>query len=79
MESFRIICETKAEDVLLITGHVNKFESGQLVCITDGDFKGVVGKVVRYHGQQRVVVILDGLLTVATAYIPSAFLKVLEV
>ena len=79
MESFRIICETKAEDVLLITGHVNKFESGQLVCITDGDFKGVVGKVVRYHGQQRVVVILDGLLTVATAYIPRAFLKVLEV
>ena len=38
-------------------------------------FKGVVGKVARYHGQQRVAVIIDGLLTIASAYVPTAFLE----
>jgi len=34
-----------------------------------------IGKVARYHGQQRVAVITDGLLTIASAYVPSAFLE----
>ena len=41
----------------------------------DGKFRGVTGIVARYQGQQRVGVVIDGLLTVVTAYIPSAFLK----
>ena len=44
----------------------------------DGCFKGVEGKVARYHGQQRVAVVIDGLMTVATAYIPNAFLRFMD-
>lgn len=54
---------------------VDKFKKGQEVRVIEGRFKGVIGKVARYHGQQRVAVVIDGLLTIATAYIPSAFLE----
>ena len=30
-----------------------------------------------YHGQQRVAIIIEGLLTACTAYVPSAFMEVL--
>lgn len=50
-------------------------EEGQMVRITDGKFKGVVGTVARYKSQQRVGIVIDGLLTVCTAYVPSAFIE----
>ena len=53
---------------------VPKFEKGQLVKVIDGAFKGVIGRVARWQGQQRVGVVVDELVTVVTAYIPSAFL-----
>ena len=77
IESFKIICASEAEDIILVPSDVHKFKKGQTVRIIDGAFKGVIGKVARYHGQQRVAVIIDGLLTVCTAYIPSAFMEVL--
>lgn len=43
--------------------------------LVDGAFKGVVGKVARWQGQQRVGVVVDDLVTVVTAYVPSAFLE----
>ena len=43
--------------------------------ILEGEFKGIVGRVARVAGQQRVVVELDGICMVTTAYIPSAFIK----
>ena len=43
--------------------------------VIDGVFKGVIGKVARYHGQQRVAIIIDELMTIASAYVPSAFLE----
>ena len=51
------------------------FKSGDLVRIVDGKFKGVAGRVARVCGQQRVVVEVEGLCLVATAYVPSAFLE----
>ena len=46
-----------------------------MVRVIDGDFKGVVGKVARVCGQQRVVVEIKGVCLVSTAYIPSAFIE----
>ena len=75
IESLKIICASEAEDIILVPSDVHKFKKGQTVRIIDGVFKGVVGKVARYHGQQRVAVIIDGLLTIASAYVPTAFLE----
>lgn len=78
MKSLKIICTSNAKDILLVPGDVHKFEEGQPVRIIDGQFKEVIGKVARYHGQQRVAVIIDGLMTIATAYIPHAFLEQIQ-
>lgn len=75
IESLKIICATEVEDIIFVPADVQKFKVGQLVRIIDGNFKGVEGRVARYQGQQRVAVVIDGLLTVATAYVPSAFLE----
>ena len=63
------------DDIVASTEEVEKFKSGQKVRIIDGKFKGVVGVVARYHSQQRVGIIIDGLLTVCTAFVPSAFIE----
>lgn len=75
IESLRIICKAESDDIILSTDDDTKFQTGQTVRIIEGKFKGVVGTVARYQGQQRVGIVIDGLLTVATAYIPSAFIE----
>ena len=75
IEGLKIICESEAEDVIIVPPEIQKFQAGQTVRVIDGVFKGVIGKVARYHGQQRVAIIIDGLLNIASAYVPSAFLE----
>ena len=78
MESLKIICEAEADDILMVPEEVTKFRTGQLVRVTEGKFKGVIGRVARYQGQQRVAVTIEESLTIATAYLPSAFLQYID-
>lgn len=78
MESLKIICAADADNTIVSLVKVPKFEKGQLVKVIDGVFKGVVGRVARWQGQQRVGVIVDDLVTVLTAYVPSGFLQMLN-
>lgn len=75
METFRIICKAGEEDIIVSADEIHKFKIGQTVRVIDGQFKGVIGKVTRYQGQQRVGIVIDGLITIATAYIPKAFIE----
>lgn len=76
IRTLQIICSTKAgSDTLILTEEIQKFKSGEAVCVTEGNFKGAEGIVARFHGQQRVGIVITGLLTAVTAYIPSAFLR----
>ena len=75
MDSLKIICAADADNTFVSLVKVPKFEKGQLVKVIDGAFKGVTGRVARWQGQQRVAVIVDDLVTVCTAYVPSAFLE----
>ena len=77
MDSLKIICAADADNTIVSLGEVPKFEKGQFVKVIDGVFKGVVGRVARWQGQQRVGVVVEDLVTVVTAYVPSAFLKTL--
>ena len=78
MESLKIICATDADNTIVSLVEVPKFEKGQLVKVIDGAFKGVIGRVARWQGQQRVGVVVDELVTVVTAYVPSAFIESIE-
>ena len=75
MESLKIICAADADNTFVSLVKVPKFEKGQLVKVTDGAFKGVTGRVARWQGQQRVGIVVDDLVTIATAYIPNAFIE----
>ena len=75
IEGLKIICESEADDILYVPEEVQKFKEGQMVRVIDGKFKGVTGRVARYQGQQRVAIIIDGGFTMATAYLPTAFLE----
>ena len=76
MNSLKIICTADSDDIIASTEEVEKFKSGQKVRITEGKFAGVTGIVARYQSQQRVGIVIDGLLTVCTAYVPSAFIEI---
>lgn len=75
MESLKIICGHKEADNVVVPNDKHQFDKGETVIVTDGDFKGVIGKVARYCKQLRVGVIIDSFLTIATAYVPRGYLK----
>lgn len=78
IRSLMLLCDTKANDILLEPFVVEKFLKGQRVKIKEGDFAGVEGVVARFQGQQRVGIVIEGLMTMITAYVPSAFLERIE-
>ena len=51
------------------------YKSGELVRVIKGDFTGVIGRVARASGQQRIAIDIDGLGTFVTAYIPNDFIQ----
>lgn len=75
IRTLQIICNPSATHILLLPDEEKKFRTGQRVRVKEGEFKGVEGIVARFKGQQRVGIVIDGLLTAATAYIPNAFLE----
>ena len=67
-----IIRTTDYYDIAASAEDDEKFKSCQKVRIIDGKFKGAVA---RYHSQQRIGIIIDGLQVVCTAFVPSAFIE----
>ena len=78
MNSLKIICATDNNDIVATPEAIERFKEGQQVRITEGKFAGVTGIVARYQSQQRVGIIIEDLLTICTAYVPSAFLQKIE-
>lgn len=75
IDSLMIICKVEEEDVIFSTEEIRKFRKGQLVRVKEGKFAGVTGRVTRFKGQQRVGIYIEGLLTMATAYVPNCYLE----
>jgi transcription antitermination factor NusG len=51
------------------------YRSGDKVRVTGGPFKGAEGYIKRIRGNRRLVVALEGIIAVATTYIPGRFLE----
>lgn len=55
-----------------------EWTTGQRVRVTDGIFKGSEGYIKRIKGNHRLIVAIEGIVAVATSYIPSCFLEPVE-
>lgn len=78
MINFIRITSVYNEHIKLIDMRQCLLKCKEKVIITEGAFKGIIGRVVRVCGQQRVMVHLEGVCAIATAYIPSAFMRVIK-
>ena len=78
MENFILATCGGSEHLMFVSKEQCHFRGGETVRVTDGAFRGVEGRVARVAGQQRVVVTITGVGLVTTAYIPSAFLQVVD-
>ena len=71
MNNFIRLTSIKNPHIIPVTSNSIQFKLGDNVVVTEGEFKGVHGRVARIAGQQRVIVeLFDGCL-VATAYVPK--------
>lgn len=75
MQNFIRLTSIDNEHILLIDNVNGTYKTGDKVRIIAGPFKGIEGKVTKITGQKRVIVELPGICSVATAYIPKAFIK----
>ena len=75
MNNFIRLTSIKNLHIIPVTSNNIQFKLGDNVVVTEGEFKGIHGRVARIAGQQRVVVeLFDGCL-VATAYVPREAMK----
>ncbi len=79
MQSFMAVAKTQVQDLIYLTPSPGDFAKGERVRVMGGPFKGAVGKFVRFKGDRRVVVTIDGVVAVATTFIhPSLIEKITE-
>lgn len=76
MNNFIRLTSIKNPHIIPVTSNNTQFKLGDMVIVTEGEFKGIHGRVARIAGQQRVVVeLFDGCL-VATAHVPNEAMRI---
>lgn len=75
MVNFMRLAKVDSYKVFTVDANKVKFLKDQPVKITEGVFKGIVGRVARIHNQTTVVVTLEGVVSMTTAYIPKIFME----
>lgn len=78
MENFIIATCNQSEHLKFVDGSQCHFKGGEIVKVNEGLFKGVCGRVARVAGQQRVIVKITNVGLISTAYVPTAFIQVIE-
>ena len=75
MELFMQITSADTSDLEYFSDEAIDYRSGDKVRVTGGPFKGAEGYIKRIRGNRRLVVALEGIIAVATTYIPGRFLE----
>ena len=78
MSRFIVASSIQNEHSMMLPSERCHFKKDELVEVIEGDFKGVIGRVTRASGQQRVGIEIEGIGTFVTAYIPKDFMKKIE-
>lgn len=75
MNIFILVTSSGDQGVEYLGADDARYHTGQLVEVTEGVFKGAVGRIKRIRGNHRLIVSINGVCAVATSYIPRSFLK----
>lgn len=78
MENFIIATCNNSEHLKFVDESQCHFKGGEIVKVIAGMFKGVEGRVARVSGQQRVIISITQVGLVSTAYVPSAFIQIID-
>ena len=78
MDNFIRLTSINTLHIIPFTTEIIQYKLGDMVIVTDGEFKDIHGRVARIAGQQRVVVELFEGYLVATAYIPKDAIKIIN-
>ena len=75
MENFMRVASRTDDSVMFLDNETVVGKEGKRVEIMGGAFEGVTGVIRRVKRCKRVVVELEGIASVAIAYVPAVFLK----
>lgn len=75
MANFIRFTLTGSEHLRTVDEDEFRIKGGETVEVTEGDFKGVTGRVVRIHRQTCLLVDLRPVCLMASAYIPKGWLR----
>ena len=78
MENFMRVASRTDDSVMFLDDETVVGKEGKRVMITGGTFEGVTGVIRRVKRSKRIVVELEGIASVAIAFVPAVMLKEIE-
>ena len=76
MDAFRLVADTFREGILVFEDDaITRYREGGRVRVKEGPFKGAEGYIKRIRKDRRLVVAIEGVIAIATAYIPPELLE----
>lgn len=75
MRIFIQVTSAAIPDVEYYDGDALEYKTGDRVRVTGGPFEGAEGYIKRIKGNRRLVVSIEGIIAVATTYIPQCFIE----
>ena len=78
METFMRVASRTDDSVMFLDDETVVGKEGKHVMITGGPFEGVTGVIRRVKRCKRVVVEIEGVASVAIAFVPAVWLKEIE-
>ena len=75
MRSFIAVSGSHDQQVVYLDPTTITFKKGERVRVTGGLFEGVEGEFVRVKGDRRVVVSIQGVMAIATAFIHPSLIE----
>lgn len=75
MEIFRMVTSVDSDKWDYVDADSIHFSPHERVRVIGGRFEGAEGYIKRIKGNRRLVIAIEGVVAVATAYIPSCYLQ----
>lgn len=78
VRQFERVVSFAAGTISIFENPDESFVKGDRIRVTGGDFQGLEGYIKRIGAHKRLVIVIDGILAVATAYVPRCFVEKIE-